>query len=347
MRRTTPLALSLLALATAAPARARDAFVDPLDQPSARSPLAARGLLSAVALAGPRIVVAGQRGHVLFSDDAGQSWTQADVPVSTDLTALCFPSAERGWAVGHDGVVLTSGDGGRTWTRQLDGRRITALLAAAAGAETVAPAVRDQLSFLAQQGADLPLLDVWFDDARNGVVVGAFNLVLRTGDGGATWTPWLDRTENPKALHLHAVRRAAGTLWIAGEQGLLLKLDPRTQRFVRQQAPYDGSYFGLTGSDGAVLVFGLRGNVLRSGDDGKSWQPIATGVDVAITGGARAGDGRLVLVSAAGRVLVSADDGRSFAPLAAGRTLPTSAVAVGDGRAVLVGALGARVEQLR
>jgi photosystem II stability/assembly factor-like uncharacterized protein len=347
MRRATPLALSLIALAAAAPARARDAFVDPLDQPAARSPLAARALLNAVAFAGRRIVAAGQRGHVLFSDDGGESWTQAEVPVSSDLTALCFPSPERGWAVGHDGVVLTSEDGGRTWTRQLDGRRIDALLAAAAGDERVDPAVRDQLSFLAKQGADLPLLDVWFDDARNGVVVGAFNLVLRTRDGGATWTPWLDRTENPKALHLHAVRRAAGKLWIAGEQGLLLKLDPGTQRFVRSESPYGGSWFGLTGSDDAVLVFGLRGNVLRSRDDGKSWQPIATGLEVAITGGARAGDGRLILVSAAGQLLVSADDGRSFAPLPAGRPQPASAVAAGAGRVVLVGPLGARVEPLR
>jgi photosystem II stability/assembly factor-like uncharacterized protein len=345
--RPISLVLVVAALAAAAPAHARDAFVDPLDQPAPRSPVGARPLLGAVALAGSRIVVAGQRGHVLLSDDGGGSWTQAEVPVSSDLTALAFPSARRGWAVGHDGVVLATADGGRTWTRQLDGRTASALLAAAAGAEGVPPAVREQLAFLVQQGPDLPLLDVWFDDERNGIAVGAFDLVLRTADGGETWTPWLDHVENPKALHLHAVRRAAGTLWIAGEQGLLLKLDPATQRFVPSRAPYAGSYFGIAGSEDAVLVFGLRGNVLRSRDHGASWQPVATGVEAAVTGGARAADGRLVLVSSAGRVLVSTDDGGTFFALRTERSQPASGVAAaGAGRLVLVGPLGARVEQL-
>ncbi|HET9593976.1 MAG TPA: YCF48-related protein [Anaeromyxobacteraceae bacterium] len=345
--RPLSLALAAATLAAAAPAPARAAFVDPLDQAAAPSPLAARRLLGAVALAGSRVVAAGQRGHILLSDDGGKSWTQAVVPVSSDLTALSFPTARRGWAVGHDGVVLTSEDGGHTWTRQLDGRRLSVLLAAAADDGHRPAAVKDQLAFLVQQGADLPLLDVWFDDERSGIAVGAFDLVLRTTDGGQTWTPWLDHVENPKALHLHAVRRAAGTLFIAGEQGLLLRLDPATQRFVPSAAPYAGSYFGLAGSDDAVLVFGLRGHVLRSADRGRSWQEVTTGVESAITGGARAADGRLVLVSSGGRLLVSGDDGRTFSALATERPLPTSAVAAAGAGLVLVGPLGARVEPLR
>jgi photosystem II stability/assembly factor-like uncharacterized protein len=207
--------------------------------------------------------------------------------------------------------------------------------------------VRDQLSFLVRQGPDLPLLDVWFDDDRNGIVVGAFDLVLRTRDGGATWTPWLDRTDNPKALHLHAVRRIGGALWIAGEQGLLLRLDPGTERFVRRPTPYGGSFFGLVGSGDALLVFGLRGNALRSEDGGASWRPVETGVETAITGGAVTGDGRLVLVSAAGQVLVSGDGGRTLTPSPLARPTPISAVAAGGRSLALVGPAGARVDQLR
>ena len=328
-------------------ARARDGFVDPLDEPSAKSPLSPRRLLNAAAFAGGRIVAAGQRGHVVFSDDQGKSWTQAEVPVSSDLTALSFPSSQRGWAVGHDGVILTTADGGRSWTRQLDGRGIATLLAKAAVASGVPDAVREQLAFLVKQGSDLPLLDVWFDDEKSGTAVGAFNLILRTEDGGATWTPWLYRTENPKALHLYAVRRAAGELWIAGEQGLVLKLDNATRRFVPCPTPYAGSFFGLAGGDQSVVVFGLRGNVLRSRDGGKSWQKVETGLEVALTGAARAPDGRLLLAAASGQVMVSGNDGESFSPLPSARPLPTSAVASDGSTVVLVGVLGARTEALR
>ena len=108
------------ALAVAAPADTR--WRDVLDAPAAKSTLAARGLLNGLARAGQRIVAVGQRGHVLYSDDAGKHWQQADVPVSSDLVAVSFPDATHGWAVGHDGVVLHSADAGRSWTRQLDGR---------------------------------------------------------------------------------------------------------------------------------------------------------------------------------------------------------------------------------
>lgn len=342
MLRVASALMGIAALALVAPARAADAFVDPLDTPSVPSPLSPKRLLTAVAFAGPRIVAAGQRGHLVYSDDRGRTWSQAEVPVSADLTALSFPNPQRGWAVGHDGVVIATADGGRTWTRQLDGRQISPLLEAAMAAKGLPEPVREQISFLAQKSPDLPLLDVWFDDEKSGFAVGAFNLILHTADGGATWTPWLDRTENPKALHLYSVRRAAGALFIAGEQGLVLRLDG--DRFVPCKVPYQGSFFGLTGTPDAVLAFGLRGNLWRSSDRGESWQKVETGLEVALTGGTRAG-GRILLTSAAGQVLFSGDGGSTFSLLKV-RPAPTSTIAVDGSSAVLVGMLGARVEEL-
>jgi photosystem II stability/assembly factor-like uncharacterized protein len=339
MLQAVVLMLGVTALALDTPAQPREAFVDQLSQPAVKSALSTQRLLTAAAFAGPRLVAAGQRGHIVFSDDRGKSWTQAEVPVSSDLTALSFPTAQRGWAVGHDGVVLATVDGGRTWTRQLDGRRISALLTATAASGIA----KDQIAFLQQKGTDLPLLDVWFDDEKSGYAIGAFNLILRTVDGGATWTPCVDRVENPKGLHLYSMRRAAGALWIAGEQGLVLKLDPASQRFVPCPTPYAGSFFGVTGSDKAVVVFGLRGNVFESSDGGASWKKIETGLEVAFTGGARSGD-RVVLVSASGQVLSSADGGATFKPLPAMRPLPTSAIASDGSELLMVGPLGVRVE---
>ena len=74
-----------------------------------------------IASAGSRLVVAGERGLIAYSDDNGKTWLQARVPVSETLTALSFPTAEHGWAVGHGGVILHSGDSGESWQMQFDG----------------------------------------------------------------------------------------------------------------------------------------------------------------------------------------------------------------------------------
>jgi len=303
------------ALTALAAGGATSAWVDVLDAPALQSPLAAKGLLNGLALAGNRIVAVGQRGHILTSDDNGQTWLQAKVPVSSDLVAVHFPTAQAGWAVGHDGVVLNSTDAGRTWTRQRDGR---------------------------PDGADNPLLDVWFEDANNGYAVGAFGLILRTTDAGRTWAEQKDVAENPKGLHLYSVRGIGGDMYMAGEQGLLLKRDAASGRFLAQASPYQGTLFGLAGNGRAVLAFGLRGNVVRSADHGATWQAINTGVPVGLTAGATDTRGRIVLASQTGHLLASNDDGASFAPIRQERPVPTAAVLMVPGALLVAGPRGAQ-----
>lgn len=318
-----PLLLALAAgavLAGAAAAGASPGWVDVLDAPAQKSALASRALINGLAHAGARVVAVGQRGHILWSDDAGAHWQQAEVPVSSDLVAVQFPSAQQGWAVGHDGVILHSADGGKTWQRQRDGR---------------------------PDSADVPLLDVWFADERTGWAVGAFGLLLKTTDGGAHWEPAQDSADNPKKLHLYAVRGIAGQLWIAGEQGLLLKLDRASGRFVAVHLPYQGTLFGVAGNEHAVIVHGLRGNVLRSTDGGASWQAVPTGVQVGITAAAVDADGRIVLASQAGQLLVGSADGERFTPVKTERPFPAAAVLeVAPGRVLVAGPRGVQAQPL-
>lgn len=322
-------------------------FNDVLDTPATSSSLAARALINGLANAGQRIVGVGQRGHIVFSDDHGKSWRQAKVPVSSDLTAVCFPSARQGWAVGHDGVILHSTDAGASWTRQLDGRAIGALINRYYSHADVSDAVRADAGNLAAQVLDKPFLDVWFDNDKSGFVVGAFNLILHTDDGGASWQPWLERTDNPKGLHLNAIRAVGHDLYIVGEQGLVRKLDQGRARFEAVPTPYQGSYFGIIGKPGVVIAFGLRGNAYRSFDAGRSWQKVSTGLQVGLTAGAVLHDARFALLSQAGQVLLSADDGASFQMIKPAASEPTSAVAVDAAdQLILAGVRGVRVQAL-
>ena len=181
-------ALLLAVVLGAAPVFA-GGFVDPLDAPALASPRAAHSQLLAIVRAGNRLVTAGMRGHVLYSDDEGLSWTQATVPVSVTLTALAFPTAQQGWAVGHSGVVLHTGDGGATWELQFDGRRAPAEMIGfyaglAAGGNDAAARLAEELPINWQDGPEQPWLGVWFENERHGFVAGAFDLMLETQDGG-------------------------------------------------------------------------------------------------------------------------------------------------------------------
>jgi photosystem II stability/assembly factor-like uncharacterized protein len=352
---------ALLSLALAAaldPARAAQPFRDPLDTPAQPSALAARAPLAALARAGARLVAAGARGHILTSDDQGKTWQQAAVPLSSDLLALSFPSAQHGWAVGHDGVILASSDAGKSWRRQLDGRQLgaqmqafyeQALTAGAPDGRALEAALAEAKRFAAQ-GAENPLLDVWFADAMQGYAVGAFGLFLQTRDGGLHWEPLLHRVDNPKGLHLYAVRGVGGpegSVFAVGEQGLALKLNPQSGRFEALSLPYQGTLFGIAGDADMLLVYGLRGHALRSSDGGRSWSELATGVQAGLTAHARLADGSWLLASQSGQLLISRDAGQHFQALPLERTLPASAIVAAGPRAlVLVGARGAQTISL-
>jgi len=309
-----------------------------LEQPAPSSPKALGAVMLAVARAGNRLVAVGERGTILLSDDDGKTWKQAQVPVRASLTAVQFVDAKSGWAVGHLGVVLKTEDGGQTWIRQLDGMQAAALALQAARQTGDGKAIADAGRLVAD-GPDKPFFDLCFENTRTGYIVGAYNLVFKTADGGATWQPWQAHVANPKGLHLYGIRAAGGALYIAGEQGLLLRSIDQGASFVPLESPYKGTWFGLLAAhDGPLIAFGLRGNAFRSDDGGRSWHGIDTGTQSAIAAGAELADGALVLVSQGGDLLVSRDRGHSFAPQQS-EPLPLAAVAQARDNGLIVAGL--------
>ncbi|WP_280155419.1 YCF48-related protein [Piscinibacter sp. XHJ-5] len=349
MRPLLLLALSSL-LAWPAARGAEGAFVDPLDAPARLSPRAAGAPVHALArVDDDHVVGVGPRGHILRSSDRGKTWVQQPSPVSTDLLAVHFPSARQGWAVGHDGVVLHSVDGGVSWKRVLDGRTLGAAMVAwyerkVAQGESGLSKALEEARKLAADGPDRPLMTVHFRSEREGWIAGQFNLILYTADGGATWEPWLDRTENPEGYSLHAIGAAGDDVLIVGELGLVLRLDAPSRRFQRVKTAYPGTWFGMAAAKHAVVAGGLRGSAWRSLDAGATWKPLATGVPAAINGGLFLPDGRLVLLGAQGQLLLSGDQGDSFVPLRTDAPLPGAfaAAAVEPGWLLVAGPRGVR-----
>lgn len=325
-------------------------YVDVLELPARSSELAVRSPLLDVTQAGTRLVSVGNRGHILYSDDAGQTWQQAQVPVSVDLNAVHFPTAQHGWAVGNDGVILHSSDAGATWSKQLDGRQIGELLIQHYGALAAAEPDSEQWPLLVaegerlkSEGADKPFLDVWFENAQTGYAVGVFNLIFKTNDGGQNWLPLQDRTDNAQGLHLNAINSTGDALYLVGEQGLVRRWNTQTQAFEALTTPYHGSFFGVIGRPGEVLVYGLRGNALRSLDGGLSWQALQTQLQVSITAAVADQSDGYRLFTQAGHLLL-AEPGQSALRLQpqAEQSPVAGALQSADGAVILVGSRGVR-----
>jgi photosystem II stability/assembly factor-like uncharacterized protein len=316
-------------LLAAAPSHAaNDQLLLPAEKVKAEE--VASSMLMDIVNTGTRLVAVGERGHILYSDDDGRNWVQADVPVSVTLTAVYFPSPEKGWAVGHDGVVLHTEDGGKSWTKQRDalkgmeldlahGKKLIKVMTdelASASAEN-RPALESQLENIRfifdeiQTAVERnyccdPLTDVWFKNDSEGFVVGSYGAIYHTEDSGTTWIPWWENVDNPDRLHLNAIVEAKGALFIAGETGTLYRSLDGGKRFEALPSPYEGSFFGTVADPGGayVIAFGLGGNLVYSTDMGDSWHHKLTKAGSALSGATARADGIVTMVSYSGAVLV-------------------------------------------
>lgn len=331
-------------------APAVDAFLV-LSTPALISTKAVSSAMLAVTRAGERLVAVGERGIVLLSDDHGRNWQQASTPVSVALTAVQFVSPSKGWAVGHFGVVLHTTDGGKTWAVQLDGK-VVADLAMQAAQKQIAQKHPDgekalrEAKYLVAEGPDKPFLDLYFLNENTGFVIGAYNLIFRTDDGGKTWVSWQQYVDNPTGMHLYGIRGVGDAIYIAGEQGLLLKANENGDHFQTIEAsPYEGSYFGLI-ADGAgnLFVYGLRGNTFGSTDHGASWGETGIQSQVSIGAAAKLKDGGVALVSQVGQIFVGSRNadaaaGLTFTPLPMRQPLPATSVVQSMDGAFILGSL--------
>ncbi|WP_223448964.1 WD40/YVTN/BNR-like repeat-containing protein [Pseudomonas sp. BF-R-19] len=302
--------------------------------------------------AGSRLVAVGELGRILTSDDEGLSWSQVKSPVSVDLLHVTFPTAQNGWAVGHSGVILHSADGGLSWEKQLDGRQAETLIRTfyqqrlAAGDTSVESNLRDvDLNFA--NGPEQAFLGVWFRNDLEGFAVGSFGIVLATQDGGRSWVPWMDRVQNPQALHFNAIEGVGGQVFIAGEQGTVWKLDREAQRFVATQTPYSGSFFGMVGNEHIIIAYGLRGNAYRSMDGGTSWQALRLPTESSINGATVLADGRLVMVTQGGELVSGPIQGSAYTlTMAAKPTVLACVLSAGPDVVVIGGGRGLQRETL-
>lgn len=225
-------------------------------------------LLDVQKLPNGNLLAVGERGHLLVSSDKGQNWQQKIVPTQDNLTAVDFYDENTGVAVGFNQAILLTQDGGETWS------------------------LRHR-----ESSVDYPaLFDVEFLSKNKVLAVGAFGLYLESNDGGKTWN---EREVEALAdfyggfSHFYGLAKVDGTntVYLAGEKyvsnetedgeelssGLVAVSNDNGANWIKLSSPYDGSFFGVSVAPNKDLyIYGLKGNLYRSQNNGATWQSIKT-----------------------------------------------------------------------
>lgn len=223
-------------------------------------------MLFDLAFEGTLGVAVGSFGSILVSDDGGGEWKPASVPTSGLALLGTAVSAGRCLAVGQGGTVLVADDC-RTW------RAVEA-------------------------GTGERLMAVALNRFGLAYAVGAFGTVLRSDDGGRTWSAaaldWSALSPTGAEPHLYDVHVGDdASVTLVGEFGLVLQ----TANGADWRVAHSGeqSLFGLTIVGDKAFAVGQGGLVLASSDRGASWREVPTGASAILTSVWTDGHGRVVV----------------------------------------------------
>lgn len=212
----------------------------------------------------PESPAAGCVSAVLATTDGGADWTTVYSRPDALFLKVDFVSAQDGWLALRSGALLRSGDGGRSWTP------VAAPCAGLSGLDQLA-----SFSFL---------------DARSGLAVcqapapaaSVRKEVLRTADGGRSWSPLhasLPASGGAIDLAVSSPTSAWLCTWPVGGPLLVSRDGGRT--WTRAGRALGGAnVVGLSAPLGdpsaidAVIGLGPSAAVVGSADDGHSWTPV-------------------------------------------------------------------------
>ncbi len=182
--------------------------------------------------------IAGEKGVVLKTTDAGTSWEIKSTGTLRNLKMLWFADAETGYVTSDSGFIMKTTDGGETWMEL-------------------------------QSGTTEEINDIFFINSSTGFIAGMNGQLRRTTDGGVTWErAFIDIYSDVYSVHF--VNENVG--YAAASMGTVYKtVDGGDSWTSTSGDPYLDLYsiFFLTPNTGYVA--GNHNFMMKTTNGGASW----------------------------------------------------------------------------
>jgi len=268
-------------------------------------------------------------------------WLVNSTKAPVDLVAVYFTSAEKGWIAGDEGYLASTVNGGKTWDKYPLGTTETIneiyfrndkngyLVAGRKMFLTKDSGQTWQETKIFNQGDFKNLtpefISIRFSDKKRGLVIGSLlnksdhvveALVMRTDDGGETWT----RIVVPTKKELFDLDfNGSSHAWIVGDEGLILATDDGGLTWKEQKSGVARALFNVDfRDDNEGFAVGGGGTILRTTDGGNTWEKVNTPFTETFKRVDFADDKNGWIVGHKGSILRSSDRGKTWVKQASG-----------------------------
>ncbi|MDP3273930.1 MAG: YCF48-related protein [Deltaproteobacteria bacterium] len=262
------------------------------------------------------LYASGRMGVVARSTDRGMSWQVLNTGVTEDLYAVHCGAAGTAYVSGRGGYVLRTQDHGTTWTPFVHGSAATILSIYGSARELVAVGwfgtiltSTDQgqhwTSSIAPTTEDLSTVTSFADGTLAAVGARGTLVVRRNGAWAAQAT---GATES-----LHALWSDGTTAIGVGTEGLIYRTPTQgTAPWDARTTRVQGTVLAVTGMNHVRIAVGRAGMVLRSENDGRTFQKYTAAGGADLTSVFAISEQELYCTNNDNKILHSTDGGRTF-----------------------------------
>ncbi len=247
-------------------------------------------------------------GIIIKTTNGGLTWSKLARSTYFNLYGVCFTNDSTGYAVGGDygsGILLKTVDGGANWFTRVQGTNAKGLQ------------------------------DVFFSDASTGFAVSVNSAMLKTTDGGNTWTPnglgWLSSvffTDNNTGYGT----RDAGRLYKTTDGGA-------TWSTLASGTTQDLNAAFFT-DPATGYVVGASGTIIKTTDGGSTWTPLQSGTAATLIACKFTSPSTGYITGTLGTILKTTNSGASWITLPSGTNAVLSSISFPGGSTGYVSGAG-------
>ncbi len=239
--------------------------------------------------------VAGDEGYLAYTNDGGRSWNRKVLNTAANINEIYFRNNDNGYLVAGRKMFVTK-DAGTSW--------------------------REEIIVKPGEIADgtPEFLSIRFNSKNQGFIIGSVlnsdeevidSLLLRTVDGGETWSRLLLPEVKTELFHLDFDGKQEG--WIVGDMGVILATINNGNTWTVQDSGTTAGLYNVDfRSDKEGYAVGERGTILRTEDGGRSWIMVETFVQKTLFRVNFVDDKNGWIVGSEGTILRTYDRGRTW-----------------------------------
>ncbi len=228
---------------------------------------------------------------MVFISFSQNEWTMIHpYPTIDDLKDLHFINNSEGWVVGESGLIMYTNDGCEEWEIQHQelNESINAIFFIsdnegwATGGKKVYHTINKGQNWEEQEIPSIPgqINDIYFFDSENGWAVGSYKVILKTGDGGDTWTRIMSATGDARGFEcvkfsseFHGCA-VGGRYW---EDGLVMITNDGGITWTETTPENSDTYHTVFLMDSITgWIAGDDGEFRKTIDGGNTWQDLGS-----------------------------------------------------------------------